>query len=358
MSEFYDLTVKNVRKETEECASVELDVPEELHKEFDFKQGQHIIFKKDLNGEELRRTYSLCTSPLDKEWRVCVKQIPEGKFSTFVNQELKAGDRIDAMAPTGKFGLTVEDDPEEAKNYIFFAAGSGITPILSMIKTRLLKEPYSTCQLIYLNRRVKTIIFKEELEQLRNKYLGRFELFHFLSEEQRNIPLLSSFDAEKIHQLTQNIIDIEAVNSCFISGPEDLTFMIRDELVNAGLAKNKIHYELFVTGLSEEDKKRAAEAMEKRYDGTKITVLDAGKEFHFTMTEEYDNVLDAALAAGADVSFACKGGVCSTCKCKLIDGSVEMKKNYALEEEELQQNYILSCQAVPTSEEVKVDYDA
>jgi len=222
----------------------------------------------------------------------------------------------------------------------------------------LLKEPYSTCQLFYLNRRVKTIIFKEELEQLRNKYLGRFELFHFLSEEQRNIPLLSSFDAEKIHQLTQNIIDIEAVNSCFICGPEDLTFMIRDELVNAGLAKNKIHYELFVTGLSEEDKKRAAEAMEKRYDGTKITVLDAGKEFHFTMTEEYDNVLDAALAAGADVSFACKGGVCSTCKCKLIDGSVEMKKNYALEEEELQQNYILSCQAVPTSEEVKVDYDA
>lgn len=357
MSEFYDLTVKNVREETNECSSVELEVPEELHEEFDFKQGQHIIFKKELNGEELRRTYSLCSSPLDKEWRVCVKQIPEGKFSTFVNDELKAGDKIDAAAPTGKFGLTVEDNPEEAKNYIFFAAGSGITPILSMIKTRLQKEPHSTCQLFYLNRRAKTIIFKEEIEQLRNKFMGRLEIFHFLSEEQRDIPLLSEFNADKIHQLTETVIDLDAVDHCFICGPEDLTFMIRDEFAKAGLAKNKIHYELFVTGLSEEDKKRAAEAMEKRYDGTEITVRDAGKEFHFTMTEEYDNVLDAALAAGADVPFACKGGVCSTCKCKLVDGSVEMKKNYALEDDEVAENFILSCQAVPTSEKVKVDYD-
>lgn len=356
MADFHDITVKEVRKETNDCTSVQLAIPEKLWDEFNYRQGQHIIFKKEHNGEELRRTYSLCSNPYDKEWRVCVKQIPEGLFSTYVNQELKAGDVVQAMAPSGKFHIKIE--PEKSRNYLFFAAGSGITPIISMIKTFLQQEPHSTCQLVYLNKRTNSIIFKEELEQLRNKYFGRLELFHFLSHEQRDIPLFNGgMDAEKLQLLTQTLINIDTVNNCFICGPEELTFMIRDGLVEAGLAKNQIHYELFVTGLSEEDKKKAAEAMEKRFDGTKVTVLEGGKELEFGMTDAYDNILDAALAAGADVPFACKGGVCSTCKCKLVEGEVVMKKNYALEQEDLDKNLILSCQAVPTTEKVKVDYD-
>lgn len=356
MAEFYDIPVKEVQEETNDCSSVELDVPEELWDEFDYKSGQHIIFRKDVNGEEIRRTYSLCSNPYNNEWRVCVKQIPEGIFSTYVNQKLEAGDTLEAMSPTGKFGVNI--NPEPQGNYLFFAAGSGITPIISLIKTYLQQEPTCTCQLFYLNKRTQSIIFREELEQIRNKYFGRFELFYLLSREQREIELFNGrLDAEKLDKLTDTLIDIESVTNCFICGPEDLTFMIRDDLVEQGLPKNRVHYELFVTGLSEEDKKKAAEALEHMYEGTKVTAVQSGKETKFVMTDAYDNVLDAALAAGADVPFSCKDGVCSTCKCRVMEGSVEMKKNYALEEEELEKDVILSCQAVPTSEKLKVNYD-
>lgn len=219
-------------------------------------------------------------------------------------------------------------------------------------------EPESKFQLFYLNKNAKSIIFKEELEQLRNKYFGRFEIFYFLTREQRDIPLFNGrFDEEKIQQLTKSLIDVESVDECFLCGPEQMIFLLRDELEKAGLSRGRIHYELFVTGISEEDKKRAAQAIEHQFDGTEVTILDGGKEFHFGMTDEYDNVLDAALGAGADLPFACKGGVCSTCKCKVLEGSVEMKVNYALEDDEVAKNFVLSCQSVPTSEKLVVDFD-
>lgn len=358
MAHFHDITVKEVRKETKEAASVALDIPEELWGEFGFKQGQHIVFKRFFEGEEIRRTYSLCSCPMDREWRVCVKQIPKGIFSSYVNNELKAGDSIEAMAPTGKFGINVKEYPDEAKHYLFFAAGSGITPIISMIKTRLRKEPLCTCQLFYANRRTATIIFREELEQLRNRFFGRFEIYYVLDGEKRDIDLLNGrIDEERLVRFTESLINLGQVAGCFICGPEDMTFMIRDKLVELGLPKNRLHYELFITGLSEADKKRASEALENMYEGTKVTVLTAGKEVKFVMTEDYDNVLDAALANGADVPFSCKDGVCSTCKCQVMEGAVEMKKNYALEEDELKKNIVLSCQSVPTTETLKVSYD-
>lgn len=356
MATFYPLEIKSVYKETEDCTVVAFDIPEHLKSEFQFLQGQHLTFKKDIDGEDVRRSYSLCSSPVDAEWRVAVKQIFEGKFSTFVNQELKAGDVLEVMPPSGEFGVDIQKD--KAKTYLFFAAGSGITPVISMIKTHLAKEPDANCKLFYLNKNAKSIIFKEEIEQLRNRFFGRLEIFYFLTREKRDIELLNGrFTAEKIQQLAQGIFNIDLVDDVFICGPEQMIFMIRDEMVKLGLDKSQIHYELFVTGLSEEDKKRAEAAMAKRRDGTKITVLDAGKEFHFEMSKTDDNILDAALTAGADLPFACKGGVCSTCKCQLKEGSVEMKVNYALEKDELAQNFILSCQAIPTSEQVVVDFD-
>ena len=356
MAKFFPLKVTDVYKETDDCSVVNFEVPQQLRKDFQYHQGQHLTLKKIINGEDLRRSYSLCSSPVEGQWKVAVKQIFEGKFSTFVNQELKAGDTLEVMPPSGDFGVEVK--PESDNTYVFFAAGSGITPVLSMIKTHLAKEPNSKCQLFYLNKNAKSIIFKEEIEQLRNKYFGRLEIFYFLTREQRDIELFNGrFTPEKIQQLTETVLDVDAVSDCFICGPEQMIFMIRDELVKKGLAPEHIHYELFVTGVSEADKKRAEAAMAKRKDGTQITVLDGGKEFHFEMSKTDDNILDAALTAGADLPFACKGGVCSTCKCKVVEGEVEMKINYALEKDEVEQNFVLSCQAIPTSKDVVVDFD-
>lgn len=358
MTDFYNLHVKEIRDETNDCVSIKLAVPKQFHPYFRYGAGQHIIFKKQVNGEEIRRTYSLCSNPFDKEWRICVKQIPKGKFSSFAHHELQEGDIVEASSPTGKFAHDIELDPKGARHYLFFAAGSGITPIIAMIKMVLQQEPHCHCQLFYTNREVQNIVFREELEQLRNKYLTRFELYHILTRQKRDIDLFNGrIDQDKIKRLTETLIALKHIDHCFICGPEKMTFIIRDELTRLGLAKNKIHYELFVTGLSEEDKKRAAAAMEKRVEGTKITVSEGGKEYDFVMSQSYDNVLDAVLAQGADVPFACKDGMCSTCKCKVLEGSVEMKKNYALEKEELDKNIVLSCQSVPTSEKLKIDYD-
>jgi ring-1,2-phenylacetyl-CoA epoxidase subunit PaaE len=356
MTEFFPLQVSSVSKETDDCTVVSFEVPHELKEKFIYKPGQHLTLKKTINDEDVRRSYSLCSSPLDNEWKVAVKQIPEGKFSTYINQDLKAGDSLEVMPPSGLFG--VNPNEKAVKHYIFFAAGSGITPILSMIKTHLALEPNSKCQLFYLNKNAKSIIFKEDIEQIRNRHFGRFEIFYFLTREKRDIELFNGrFTPEKIKQLSETLLNVENTDECFICGPEQMIFMIRDELAKYGLSKDHIHYELFVTGLTEADKKRVEEARQKRKGNTEITILDGGKEFHFDMSKEDDNILDAALVAGADLPFACKGGVCSTCKCQIKEGNVEMKVNYALEKNEIAQNFILSCQAILTSEKIVIDFD-
>mgnify|MGYP005991943031 CR=1 FL=1 len=355
MAEFHQLKVAQVYKETKDTVVVEFDIPEELHINFKFKQGQHLTLRKLIDGEDVRRSYSLCTSPLDSKWKVAVKQIPGGVFSNYANNEMKAGDSIEVMEPSGNFYVDVESD--SSRNYIAFAAGSGITPMLSIIKTHLLPEPNSTFKLFYLNRTVKSIIFKEEIEQLKNEFFERFQVFYFLTKEQRDIPFLNGrFDTEKLDVLTKTFIDVPDTSHCFICGPQDMIFLIRDHLEAAGLSKENIHYELFFSG-SPEDNKHIAEVLEHKVEGTDVTIIDGGKEFHFIMEDAYDNILDGALAAGADLPFACKGGVCSTCKCKVVEGAVEMKINYALDEKEVAQSLVLSCQAVPTTEKVVVDFD-
>ncbi len=356
MTDFHQVKIKDIYKETKDTVAVSFDIPEYLHDNFKFKQGQHLTVKKTINGEDIRRSYSLCTSPLEREWKVAIKQIPGGIFSTYANNELKVGDEIEIMEPSGNF--FVEVDPTTPKNYIAFAAGSGITPMLSIIKTHLESEPDATFKLFYLNRTTKSIIFKEEIEQLKNIYFERFHVFYFLTKEQRDIAFLNGrFDKEKIETLTKTFIDVPDTAHCFICGPQEMIFLIRDELEAAGLDKSKIHYELFFSGDSEASNKHIAELLEQKAEGTEVTIVDGGKEFHFTMDDDFDNILDGALAAGADLPFACKGGVCSTCKCKIVEGNVEMKINYALEEDEVAQNFVLSCQAVPTTEKVVVDFD-
>ncbi len=356
MADFHKLKVAEVYKETDDTSVITFEIAEELQPTYQYHQGQHLTLKADINGEDVRRSYSLCSSPIDNQWRVAVKQITGGKFSTYVNEHLQSGDFLEVMPPSGTFG--VETKPDATKNYLFFAAGSGITPILSMIKTHLALEKNSTCKLFYVNKTAKSIIFKEELEQLRNSYFGRLEIYYFLTKERRDIDLFNGrFDDEKMKVLTKTFIDIPDTNEVFLCGPEQMVNFVSNYLIEAGLPKNMIHFELFVSGLSEEDIKRSERLAQQNVEGVQITIVDGGKEFQFTMTKDFDNILDAALNAGADLPFACKGGVCSTCKCEVKEGSVEMKINYALDEKEVAQNLVLSCQAVPTSERVVVDFD-
>ena len=356
MATFHKLTIKDIYKETDDCSVITFDVPSEISEAFKFRQGQHLTLKADINGKDTRRSYSLCSSPMDSEWKVAVKKILGGAFSTYVNEELEAGDTLEVMPPSGTFGVEVQ--PEKAKNYLFFAAGSGITPVLSMVKSHLMAEPRATCKLFYVNKTAKSIIFKEELEQLRNQFFGRFEIYYFLTKERRDIDLFNGrFDDEKMKILTKTFIDVPDTSEVFLCGPEKMVKYVSDYLIAAGLPKELVHFELFVTGLSDEDIARQERLAKQNVEGVEVTVVDGGKEFVFTMTKEYDNILDAALGAGADLPFACKGGVCSTCKCEIISGDVEMKINYALDDKEVAQNLVLSCQAVPTTEKVKVDFD-
>jgi ring-1,2-phenylacetyl-CoA epoxidase subunit PaaE len=357
MAQFHSLLIADVYKDTEECSVITFDIPENLKQEFQYKQGQHLTLRAMIDNQDVRRSYSLCSSPLDNEWKVAIKKIEDGLFSTYANDVLKKGDTLEVMPPHGTFYK--ECSPSKPKNYIAFAAGSGITPILSIIKTHLAAEPQSTFKLFYLNRNVKSIIFKEEIEALKSAYFNRIELFYFLTKEYRDVPLMNGrFTSEKMDVITSKIIDATSIDECFICGPESMIFLIRDSLISAGLSKEQIHYELFTAGNSAEDKNRVKKILEKKVEGTEVTIIDGGKEFHFTMSKEFDNILDGALAAGADLPFACKGGVCSTCRCKVIEGEAEMKLNYALDESELKRNYVLSCQAVPTSSKITVSFDA
>ena len=356
MANFEQLMISKIDKTTTDCSVISFAVPEGKKALFRFKQGQHLTLASTINNEEVRRSYSLCSSPNDQEWRVAIKQLEGGDFSTYANTELKTGDTLKVMPPSGDFYIEV--DPKNAKNYIAFAAGSGITPILSIIKTHLQGEPNSTFKLFFVNRTAKSIILKEEIEQLKNTYFDRFQVFYFLTKEQRDIPFLNGrFTSEKLQFLTQTFIHTATTDDCFICGPKEMIFLIRDEMETAGLAKDKIHYELFFSGESEDNEQRIAKVIEQKAKGTAVTVIDGSKEFHFTMDEDHDNILDGALAAGADLPYACKGGVCSTCKCRVVEGAVKMKINYALDDKEVAQKLVLSCQAVPTTERVIVDFD-
>ncbi len=358
MANFYKLRVKALHKETKDTVVVSFDVPKVAQQQFQYKQGQYLTLKAVINGEEVRRSYSLCSSPVENKWQVAIKKIENGLFSTYANEVLKEGDVLEVLPPDGKFYVDVA--PETPKNYVLFAAGSGITPILSIIKTHLALEPNATIQLFYLNKSVKTIIFKEEIEALKNKYLERLEVFYFLTKENRGIPLLNGrFTSEKLQQLTTEIINVPMVGDAFICGPEDMIFLIKDSLEATGLDAKKIHFELFNAGNTAANKKHIAEVLEHQANHTEVTIIDGDKEFHFEMdVADHDNILDAALANDADLPFACKGGVCCTCRAKVIEGNVEMKLNYGLEPDEVAAGYVLTCQAVPTTNKVVVDFDA
>ncbi|NNL90661.1 MAG: phenylacetate-CoA oxygenase/reductase subunit PaaK [Saprospiraceae bacterium] len=355
-TEFHKIKVKNIQQSTKDCVIVEFDIPNSLKEKFQFKAGQYLTLRKELNGEEVRRSYSLCSSPIDNTWQVGIKEIEGGKFSTFANQQLKVGDTLEAMVPNGSFTLPI--DKNNKKNYIAFAAGSGITPMVSLIKTQLAEEPNATFKLFYTNKTVGSIILKEELEALKNKHMERFEIFYFLTKEKRNIPFLNGrIDDEKLNTIFSTICAPENVDEVLSCGPQEMIFKVRDYLLDKGFPKDKIHFELFTTDGTAH--KKQAEKLKKTFKGktSNITILEGGKSFNFEMEQGSNNILDEALINSADLPFACKGGVCATCKCKLIEGDVNMLLSYGLEDEEVEAGYILSCQSIPTTDKIIIDFD-
>lgn len=355
-NKFYPLRVKHIDRSTADCAVISLDVPPEWQTLFRYRQGQHLTFRTTFHGEEVRRSYSLCSSPLDEEWKVAVKKVPMGSFSGFVYDHLAVGDTLDVMPPNGQFFL--KKAAEAQAHYVAFAAGSGITPILSIIKTHLRTEAASSFQLFYINRSTSSMMLREELEALKNQYLDRFELFHFLTREERDIPLFNGrLSREKLELLFRIFIDRQMVNAYFICGPADMIFLIRDYLLEIGIAAQDIHFELFGTSRlpSRKSQKSQATAISSR---SRIRILEGGKSFSFDHPGQSMSILDAALQKKADLPFACKGGVCCTCKARLVEGKVTMEVNYALEQDQVDAGYILTCQAIPVSAEVVVDYDA
>ncbi len=350
---FHKLTVKDIRKETSDCVSVAFEIPAESKKDFDFRQGQNITIKFN-SGEEIRRSYSICSSPVDNEFRIAVKKVHNGVFSTFANENLKKGDVLDVMPPTGTF--FTEMNPSNKKNYIFFAAGSGITPVISLIKTILYEEPCSEVTLVYGNKNVSSIIFKENLEALKDKHLSRLRVYHILSRERTEANInYGRIDAGKCNELTK-LIDFTSGDEFFLCGPEKMIFTVKDFLENIGIEKRKIHIELFTTPIRK-DTKIYTSVKPSDDEGSSITVKLDGRSFNFNLDYNSNNILDAALAEGADLPFACKGGVCCTCKSKLIEGQVEMEANYGLEPDEVAAGFILTCQSHPRSKKVVVDFD-
>jgi len=357
MTTFHSLKISNIHRSTPDSVVLTLAIPEALKGAFKFTQGQYITFKKEIAGEEIRRSYSLCSSPLDGEWKVAVKKIEAGRFSTFANDKLKAGEHLEVLPPNGKFYVLV--DPTQPKSYVAFAAGSGITPILSIIKTHLLAEPQSTFKLFYINKTASSIMLKEALEGLKNTFLERLEIFHFLTREERGIPLLDGrINQEKLATLFDKIIAKNTTDEYFICGPNEMIFLIKDYLQEIGVNKQKIHFELFNTdGIAPKQPKRAPSVSDQNLL-SEITIQEGGKSIKFSIPRNSDNILDAALKQNADLPFACKGGVCCTCRAKLIEGEVEVLVNYGLEQEEIDNGFILTCQSIPTSEKVVVDFDA
>lgn len=360
MSKFHSLKIAEINKETADCVSITFDVPKELEAEYKYIPGQYLTLKTVLGGEELRRSYSICSAPFDNKLTVAVKAVPNGKFSTYANNDLAAGQAIDVMTPMGNFVPKI--DPTHEKNYVLFAAGSGITPIMSIIKTILKEEPKSNVTLFYGNRGFKSIIFREEIEGIKNTYLDRFSVHHILSRENIGSKLYTGrINTEKCKELQETLLDFSTIDEAFLCGPEEMIKDVSDFMKNAGVDESKIHFELFTTFLSKE--KHVLEQPGTDKDSTKeefesmITLIIDTVEYKFPLLSNHESILDAAINRGADVPYACKGGVCCTCRAKLTEGEVNMDVNFALEPHEIEQGYVLTCQSHPKTKSVTVNFD-
>ena len=351
---FHRLAVKDLRRETADAVSLTFAIPDELKDDYRFSSGQYLTLRTMMDGEEVRRSYSICSGPDDGEMRIAVKKVDGGAFSSWAADELKSGDEIDVMTPTGRFGIAPA--PEAARIHVGFAAGSGITPILSIIKGVLAREPNSRFFLFYGNRSTSSMLFREALEQLKDRFIERLSVFHVISGEEQDIPILDGrLDGEKVRVLLRSQVAAASVDHVFICGPTGMSEEIEATCREIGIPDDRIHIERFVSGLGGKPRPKAVVPASAPPKAFAALVID-GKRREVPVAEG-EAILDAALRAGVDLPFACKGGMCSTCRAKLVEGDARMELNYSLEPWELEKGFILTCQARPITDHVVVDYD-
>jgi ring-1,2-phenylacetyl-CoA epoxidase subunit PaaE len=355
---FRPLTILDIRKETDDCISVSFVIPEEWKEEFNYQAGQNITLRSKINGEDIRRSYSICSGPHEGELRVAIKKVEEGLFSSHAHGHFNPGQSLDVLAPTGNFVLTLQ--PSNKKHYVAFVAGSGITPVISLLKTILREEPLSQFTMIYGNRSRSSMIFREELMALKNDYPDKFQLISIFSREKSEAALFEGrIDARKTELIFKHIIPLADDQEYLLCGPAPMIFELRDWLHEQKIPEKKIHFELFSdpgeAGFAA--KKQNAVSSQAPTSTSQVTIRLDGVSSDFQIPAEGPSILDAAIQAGADLPYACRAGVCASCRAKLVKGKVTMDQNYALADEELEQGFILACQSHPASEKLTIDFD-
>jgi ring-1,2-phenylacetyl-CoA epoxidase subunit PaaE len=352
---FHRLRVADVERITEDAVAITFAVPDELRDAYAYQPGQHLTLRCELAGDDVRRNYSICSPATSGMLRIGVKRLPGGAFSTYAFERLRPGDTLDVMTPSGRF--TVPLAPGQAKHYCAIAAGSGITPILSILATALEIQPRSRVTLIYGNRTSRSVMFLEELEDLKDRYLDRFQLLHILSREHREAELLNGrIDDAKLKVLLDSLIPPETVDEWFLCGPAEMIDTARAALLERGVDVSRIHRELFHTGPVAP--RRPTEAAEAGAGLAEVSILLDGRTATFPLAPSAESILDAALAVRPDAPYACKNGMCGTCRARVVEGEVAMDHNYALEDDELAGGFVLACQAHPRSDRVVLDFDA
>ncbi len=352
ISRFYPLRVQTVQQETRDALTIVFHVPPELQARFGFTQGQYLTLRATIGGEEVRRSYSICSAVQDSKLRVAVKRTPGGVFSNWIADNLKPGDTLEVMPPEGRFHVPLS--AANQKDYVAFAVGSGITPIFSIIKTTLLTEPGSSFTLFYGNRASSTVMFREELAELKDVFLDRFNLIHVMSREHQDVDLLNGrITGEKSEQLLRHFCRLEGIDAVFLCGPQDMVNEISEKLKALGVPESRIKIELFTVDASEQRRERKSAAIEAECH---VKLIVDGNTLDFPMRKD-ESILDAGLSRGIDLRHSCKSGVCATCRAKLVEGQVDMDANYALEDYEVARGFILTCQSYPVTDRVTVDFD-
>jgi ring-1,2-phenylacetyl-CoA epoxidase subunit PaaE len=354
---FHSLAIAEIVEETADSKSIRFEVPPELREAFKFKPGQHLTLKAQIGNEEVRRNYSLCVAPEDEVLMVTVKRIAGGLFSNWANDRLRAGDRLDVMEPHGSF--TWDFAPAAANHYAAFAGGSGITPVMSLLKTGLIEEPGSRFTLFYGNRDSQSVIFLDALARLKNRFMDRLEIHHFLAEEAEDIDLFNGMlDRGKCGEVLDHLLDPADIAAFFICGPGPMMDAAEGALLERAVPSERIHLERFTADRPPEALQAQLDALSKEAQGATMLVTLDGRKRRVPFSAEAGNILDSARLAGLPAPFACKAGVCATCRARVVSGEVEMAARYGLTDEEVASGYILTCQSVPKGEGLEVDYDA
>ena len=353
---FHKLKIAEVRRETADAVSIRFEIPDALKDTFVFKAGQHLTLRADLNGEDVRRNYSVCVAPSENEMRIAIKQMPAGHFSAWANANLRAGQLVDVLPPMGRF--VVPENAPEAPSYVALAGGSGITPVISILKTVLAMQPHSRFVLLYGNRNTASVMFLEELAGLKNRYMDRLEVYHFLEDEAEEIEVFNGrLDRAKCDEIFSSLVDVTSADAVFICGPGPMMDAAEAALLARRVPADRILIERFTSGTLSAEQLAEREALQQKAAGTQLVVTLDGRRSRIAFDPARGNILECVQSAGLPAPYACKGGVCTTCRARILEGRVTMTKNYGLTDTEVANGYVLTCQSVPATDEVVLSYD-